>query len=46
MEGSDDGYAAAFRESGSGRRPREGKAERLAYGHETGVIADAAEVTS
>jgi hypothetical protein len=46
MEGSDDGYAAAFRESGSGRRPREGKAERSAYGQETRLIADAAEVTS
>jgi hypothetical protein len=45
MEGSDDGNAAAFRESGSGRRPRDGKAEPSAYGHETHVIADAAEVT-
>jgi hypothetical protein len=46
MEGSDDGFAAALRESGSGRRPREGKAERSACGHETRVIADAVEVTS
>jgi hypothetical protein len=46
MEGSDDGYAAAFRESGSGRRPRDGKAERSAHGHETRLIADAAEVRS
>jgi hypothetical protein len=46
MEGSDDRFAAAFRESGGGRRPHEGEAERSAYGHETRLIADAAEVTS
>jgi hypothetical protein len=46
MNGSDDGFAAAFRESGNGRRPRERGAERSAYGHETRPIADAAEVTS
>jgi hypothetical protein len=46
MEGSDDRFAAAFRESDSGRRPREGKVERSACGQGTGLIADAAEVTS
>jgi hypothetical protein len=46
MKGSDDDFAAAFRESGSGRRPREGTAERSACGHDTRLIVDAAEVTS